>query len=226
MIRALILFFSLLLVPSIAHAAPARNWANMVTLSKEGAYVIGNPAAKTRLVEYVSYTCPHCAHFVAEGTAPLKAGWVSKGLIAVEIRNLVRDRYDFTAALLARCGGAEKFPSNHEALFAAQSDWIAKAQAYESQPSTLPADAKPAAVMSEIADKTGMIALMAKRGVTPTQSRVCLADQKAFDLVMAMTKRGLEQYQVKGTPSFLLNGRLTDVYDWAGLQPLLPKSAN
>ena len=46
MIRALILFFSLLLVPSIAHAAPARNWANMVTLSKEGAYVIGNPAAK------------------------------------------------------------------------------------------------------------------------------------------------------------------------------------
>lgn len=226
MIRALILFFSLLLVPSIAHAAPARNWANMVTLSKEGAYVIGNPAAKTRLVEYVSYTCPHCAHFVAEGTAPLKAGWVSKGLIAVEIRNLVRDRYDFTAALLARCGGAAKFPSNHEALFAAQSDWIAKVQAYESQPSTLPADAKPAAVMSEIADKTGMIALMAKRGVTPTQSRVCLADQKAFDLVIAMTKRGLEQDQVKGTPSFLLNGRLTDVYDWAGLQPLLPKSAN
>ncbi len=226
MIRALILFFSLLLVPSIAHAAPARNWANMVTLSKEGAYVIGNPAAKTRLVEYVSYTCPHCAHFVDEGTAPLKAGWVSKGLIAVEIRNLVRDRYDFTAALLARCGGSAKFPSNHEALFAAQNDWIAKAQVYESQPSTLPADAKPAAVMSEIADKTGMIALMAKRGVTPTQSRVCLADQKAFDLVMAMTKRGLEQYQVKGTPSFLLNGRLTDVYDWAGLQPLLPKSAN
>ncbi len=198
----------------------------MVTLSKEGAFVIGNPAAKTRLVEYVSYTCPHCAHFVAEGTTALKAGWVSKGLVAVEVRNLVRDRYDFTAALLARCGGAAKFPGNHEALFAAQQDWIAKAQAYESQPSALPADAKPAAVMTEIADKTGMLALMAKRGVTPAQSRVCLADQKAFDIVMAMTRRGLEQDQIKGTPSFLLNGKLTDVYDWAGLQPLLPKSAN
>lgn len=226
MIRALILFFSLLLVPSIAHAAPARNWANMVTLSKEGAYVIGNPAAKTRLVEYVSYTCPHCAHFVAEGTAPLKAGWVSKGLIAVEIRNLVRDRYDFTAALLARCGGAAKFPSNHEALFAAQNDWIAKAQVYESQPSTLADDATPAMVMTEIADKTGMLALLAKRGVTPGQSRACIADKQAFATIMALTKRALEQDRVTGTPSFLLNGKLTEAHDWGSLKPLLPTPAN
>lgn len=225
MIRSLALLLALFFIPTATQAAPARNWATMVTLSKEGAYVIGNPAAKTRLVEYVSYTCPHCAHFVAEGTAPLKAGWVSKGLIAVEIRNLVRDRYDFTAALLARCGGAAKFPGNHEALFAAQQDWIAKAQAYESQPSALPADTKPTAIMTEIADKTGMLALMAKRGVTPAQGRACIADQKGFDTVMAMTSRALEQDQVTGTPSFLVNGKLTDAHDWESLQPLLPAPA-
>lgn len=226
MIRALSLLIAALLAPSIAHAAPAKNWANMVTLSKEGAHVIGNPAAKTRLVEYVSYTCSHCAHFVAEGTAPLKAGWVSKGLVAVEVRNLVRDRYDFTAALLARCGGPAKFSGNHEALFAAQQDWIAKAQVYESRPSALPADAKPAAVMAEIAEKTGMLALMAKRNVTTAQSRACIADQKAFDLILAMTKRALEQDHVTGTPSFLINGALTQAHDWGSLQPLLPNPAN
>jgi hypothetical protein len=79
MIRALLLFLGLVLVPAAAQAAPAKDWSQTVTLTKEGAHVIGNPAAKTRLVEYVSYTCPHCAHFVAEGTAPLKAGWVSRG---------------------------------------------------------------------------------------------------------------------------------------------------
>lgn len=222
MIRALLLFIALSLFPAATQAAPAKNWAQTVTLTKEGAHVIGNPAAKTRLVEYVSYTCPHCAHFVAEGTAPLKAGWVSKGTVAVEIRNLVRDRYDFTAALLARCGGPAKFPGNHEALFAAQNDWIAKAQAYEGQPSTLPDDAKPAAVMTEIADKTGMLALMAKRGVTPAQSRACIASQPAFNAVMAMTKRAVDQDHVTGTPGFLIDGKLTNAHDWTSLKPLLP----
>ncbi len=226
MIRVLLLTLILSLVPAASQAAPAQDWSKTVMLSKEGAHVIGNPAAKTRLVEYVSYTCSHCAHFVAEGTAPLKAGWVSKGLIAVEVRNLVRDRYDFTAALLARCGGPAKFPGNHEALFAAQQDWTAKAQTYESKPSTLPADATPAAIMAEIADRTGMLALVAKRGVTPAQSRVCLADKQAFAAVLAMTKRALEQDHVTGTPSFLINGALTDAHDWQSLQPLLPKPAN
>ncbi|MCH4152842.1 MAG: DsbA family protein [Sphingobium sp.] len=226
MIRALLLFLGLVLVPAAAQAAPAKDWSQTVTLTKEGAHVIGNPAAKTRLVEYVSYTCPHCAHFVAEGTAPLKAGWVSRGTVAVEIRNLVRDRYDFTVALLARCGGPAKFPGNHEALFAAQNDWIAKAQAYEGQSSALPADAKPAAIMAEIADKTGMLALLAKRGVTPAQSRICIASQPAFNALMAMTKRALEQDHVTGTPSFLINGTLTEAHDWASLRPLLPRAAN
>ena len=103
----------------------------MVTLSERGRVCHRNPAAKTRLVECELYL-PALRAFCGRRHRPTKkAGWVSKGLIAVEIRNLVQDRYDFTAALLARCGGAgEKFPSNHEALFAAQSDpWIAKAQA-------------------------------------------------------------------------------------------------
>ena len=106
MIRALLLYLAIFLFPAAVQAAPAKDWSRTVTLTKEGAHLIGNPAAKTRLVEYVSYTCPHCAHFVAEGTTPLKAGWVAKGLVAVEVRHLVRDRYDLVAALLARCGGA------------------------------------------------------------------------------------------------------------------------
>lgn len=225
LIRALLLVLALSLFPVAAQAAPAKDWSRTVTLTKEGAHVIGNPAAKTRLVEYVSYTCPHCAHFVAEGTAPLKAGWVSKGLVAVEVRNLVRDRYDLLAALLARCGGPAAFPGHHEALFAAQQDWMGKAMALESDPPVYAADMTQSAKMVDIARRIGLIGLMEKRGVPSARSRVCLADGTAMQTVLAMTNRATQDDHVTGTPSFLLNGKLTEVHDWAGLRPLLPTLA-
>lgn len=214
-----------LLAPAALHAraAPAKDWTRTVTRTAEGAHVLGNPAAKHRLVEYVSYTCPHCAHFVAEGTGPLKSGWIARGTLAVEVRNLVRDRFDMTAALLARCGGTARFFGNHEALFANQDAWLDKARAYKP---ALPANASQAAAMADIADRTGLFALMEKRGVTPAQGRACLADAAALEQVLAMTRRAVEQDGVQGTPSFLVDGKLTQAHDWAGLRPLLPAPAN
>ncbi len=216
----------LTLVAAPLAAAPAKDWSRTVVQTPGGAFLIGNPAAKTRLVEYVSYTCPHCAHFVAEGTQPLKAGWIARGTMSVEIRNLIRDRFDLAAALLARCGGPARFPGNHEAIFANQQAWMEKAVAYEKAPSTLPAGASHAQMLTDIADKTGLIALMGKRGVTPAQSRTCLADEATTNRIMAMTKAAVEQEHIQGTPSFMLNGKLTEAYGWDTLRPLLPVPAN
>ena len=225
MIRSLLLLLVVLAFGAPAKAAPSKDWSRTVTLTKEGAHLIGNPAAKTRLVEYVSYTCPHCAHFVAEGTAPLKAGWVSKGLVAVEVRNLVRDKYDLIAALLARCGGPARFPGHHEAIFAAQESWFGKAMALENDVPDYPASMGQGARMADIANRIGLLALAAKHGVAPAQGRACLADQKAVDMVLAMTRRAMEEDHVTGTPAFLLNGTLTDAHDWARLRGLLPAPA-
>lgn len=222
MIRSLLFVLGLVLLPAAARAAPPKDWSRTVTVTPEGAYAIGNPAAKTRLVEYVSYTCPHCAHFVAEATGPLKSGWVSRGALVTEVRNLVRDRYDLAAALLALCGGQARFPGNHEAIFAAFPQWIEKVQAYETAPSTLPADANLDAALIDVADKTGLFALMSKRGITPAQGRACLIDAKAREAVMAMRKRALEQDGITGTPGFLIDGKRVDAHDWAALRPLLP----
>jgi len=146
--------------------------------------------------------------------------------MSVEIRNLIRDRFDLAAALLARCGGPARFPGNHEAIFANQQAWIEKAVAYEKAPSTLPAGASHAQMLTDIADKTGLIALMGKRGVTPAQSRTCLADEATTNRIMAMTKAAVEQEHIQGTPSFMLNGKLTEAYGWDTLRPLLPVPAN
>lgn len=211
--------------PARHHAAAAHDWTRVVSATPEGGFRIGNPAAKTRLVEYVSYTCPHCGHFAAEAHGPLTSDWIAKGTLSLEIRNIVRDRFDLAAALLAHCGGVPRFPGNHDALFANQTAWFDKAQAYETANSGRPANPNHAAMLTDIADKTGLIALMQKRGLTPAQSRACLADEKTVKALFDRTQKAIEQDKVTGTPSFAVNGRLVEAHSWAELRPLLPAPA-
>ncbi|MGV3771224.1 MAG: thioredoxin domain-containing protein [Sphingobium phenoxybenzoativorans] len=211
-----------LAIPAAAFAAKAIDWTNRVVLSSVGGHLMGNPAAPTKLIEYISYTCSHCAHFVAEGTGPLKSGWVKSGKVSVEIRNAVRDKYDLTAALLARCGGKDKFLGNHEALFANQSAWMTQLIAYDQQQ---PKPTEEQAALKEIAEKTGLITLMSKRGFTPAQLNTCLADPAAMKTVLAMTQDAWSTQKITGTPSFLINGKLVEAHDWNGLKAALPAPA-
>ena len=44
-----------------AHAAAGRDWSAVVNRTTAGGFIMGNPDAKVKLVEYGSMTCPHCA---------------------------------------------------------------------------------------------------------------------------------------------------------------------
>lgn len=228
MLRRLLSCLAALTLFALASAAPAqsgRDWTRTVTLGANGAFILGNPAAKTKLVEYLSYTCPHCAHFTAEATTPLKANWIRQGVMNIEFRNFVRDPFDLSAAVLARCGGTAQFLGNHEALFANHDAWIKQADVYaraqEGQPKR-----EQAEQVADIADKTGLIALLAKRGITPAAQRQCLADKTTLSQVLNLTAGAWDTKEFNGTPFFILNGKpLTDVHDWTRLKPLLPAAA-
>lgn len=206
--------------PAQTKAATATDWTRTVTLAPNGAYILGNPKAPTRVVEYFSYTCSHCAHFTAEATEPLKTGWIRRGLVAFEYRNFVRDPFDMTAALLARCGGARKFVGNHDALFANFEAWMQKAQSYAP---TTPENADRVVQMTEIAEKTGLFALLAKHGLTPAAQRQCLADKQAANQLMSLTQSLLKLTDRPGTPYLMVNGKQPEgVYDWTTLRAALP----
>jgi protein-disulfide isomerase len=228
--RALLALFTALLLALPATAAPPKkpaakpvaltDWSRTITVGTGGAYILGNPRAR-RLVEYVSYTCPHCAHFVAEASGPMKAGWVKRGQLSVEVRNAIRDPYDLTAAVLARCGGTARFFGDHEALFANQDAWMDKVQEYEPTRLAKPEKDAPAQLQA-IADTTGLTAFMVKRGLSAAKQKLCLADKKALDLLAAMATDAWETKKIGGTPSFSLDGKLFDeVHDWAGLSTAL-----
>ncbi len=222
---------ALLLVP-LAAAAPLQaeskpataDWSKTVSATPQGAFLLGNPNAKTKLVEYMSYSCPHCADFAGEATAQLKAGWVRRGALSIEYRNFIRDGFDLTAALLARCGGPSRFLANHEAIFAGFDTWTAQAQKYVQAHPQSPDNSDRAAQFIGIADGVGLTALAEKNGVAQAAAHKCLADPAALATVLALTAGAWDvDPDFEGTPTFVLDGKvLKGVHNWQALKPLLP----
>ena len=182
------------------------NWVSSVRVQPNGAFIMGKPAAPAKLVEYLSYTCGHCAHFSGEASGPLRANYIAKGLVTVEMRNAVRDRYDFTAALLARCGGPARFFGNSEALFATQETWLNKAGAFETENAERLSKLAMNDSLKAIARGVGLDTIMKARGFTSLKIDACLSDAAAQKQVVAMTNEAWSIRKINGTPSFLING--------------------
>jgi protein-disulfide isomerase len=202
-------------------AAPAKPaWLLTFTVSPVGGHIIGNPAAPTKLVEYASYTCGHCGSFETNDAPALKNQFVAGGNVSFEIRNLVRDEVDLTAAMLARCGGKGRFFGNHRHLMATQAQWaddtkitpatIAKLQAQDIFGFMLGAHTE-----------LGLDKVMLARGVTKAQSKACLTDANALDAVLKMTDEAVGPLGIKGTPTFMVNDKIVDAHDLMSLKPLL-----
>jgi protein-disulfide isomerase len=214
---------ALLAAPAAVLAAPAANWVSRVAMTPIGGHNVGNPAAPTKLTEYVSYTCSHCAHFVKEASAQLRTDYVKGGKVGVEVRNAVRDKYDLTAALLARCGGPARFIGNHEALFANQDAWMPQIEAYDADNAAKPVD--QVAALKDIGQKTGLYALMGKRGFKPAQLDACIASPQSMKQVLAMTDEAWNKVKIGGTPGFTVNGTLVKGSTWDILKAALPAPA-
>lgn len=193
-------------------------WDAKLTRTAEGNHLYGNPAAKVRLVEFISYTCPHCAHYAEEAKAPLLGGLVRQGKVAVEIRPFFRNLIDVPASLLAQCGPDTKFLGNHHAILAAQSQWLVSPSA-EVQQKWGALDF--AARIKAVAVDMGLYKLMLGRGYTPVQLDQCLGNRALAEKLNQQTGDAVEKLGVQGTPSFLINGKLQDIYGWEQLRPRL-----
>lgn len=205
----------------VAAAAPAKLWSTNISTSAIGAHVVGNPAAKVKLVEYFSYTCSHCADFSKLGDLPLKTQYIDKGLVLFEYRNLVRDPVDMTAALLARCGTIGSFAGNHRAIFAAQPVWLDKVVKATDAQKTSWYQGTTGERARKIAADTGLSALMQKRGFSAAAVNACLDSEVAQAEITGMTNIARNADRVRGTPAFFINGREVGVTEWPALKTRL-----
>jgi len=207
-------------------AAPNNgDWSTVVTKTAEGGFLMGNPSAKVKLVEFGSMTCPHCAEFEEAGAKPLIDNYVKKGLVSYEFRNFVRDPFDVAASLIARCGGEASFFGLTRGLYAEQRDWIGKIQAADPAKMQALQTMSPAQQFSTIADMAGLKQFAAMRGVPRAKADACLADEAAVNQLVQMNSDAGTNYNIPGTPAFLINGTLVDqVASWDQLEPKIKEA--
>lgn len=202
-----------------AKAAPP-DWSTHVVKAADGAFVVGNPAAKVKLVEYLSYTCPHCAAFSKESAAVLRGQMVKSGSTSIEMRNLIRDQLDLDAALLARCAGPAGFDKLSAAFFAQQDQWLPAGIQWEQTNGQRIALYPKMARLKASADGAGLTDIAKANGMTQAQVDACFATEAGLQPILAMMQQ--IPAGITGTPGFLINGKLQDkVYGWTALQPLL-----
>lgn len=204
-------------------AVRAENWSAAVE-ARDNGHLFGNPEAKAKLVEYMSYTCSHCAEFSRTGDVAIKLFLVPKGNVSFEIRHLLRDPIDLTAALLTHCGEAEKFLGNHEAILSRQSEWIETARKATQAQRTRWSFGTNAARWRAIASDLGFYAIMENRGYSRAALDRCLSDQAKATALAETSARDVGTYNLPGTPSFVLDGKLLEgVHSWDALKPVIEK---
>ncbi len=146
---------------------------------------LGNPDAAVQIIEYASFTCPHCATFDQGPFKELKAEYIDTDKIGFTYREVYFDRYGLWASMVARCD-SDKFFGITDLIYAGQSEWV---QAGE-----------PAAIVEEL-KKIGRLA-----GIENDTLDACLQDGEKAQTLIAWWEENQQADDISSTPSFIING--------------------
>ncbi len=199
------------------------DWTMVVNATDAGGFMMGNPNAKVKLVEFGSLTCPHCREFDEKGVPVLMNRYVKSGQVSWEFRNFVRDAFDLTASLIARCNGPKTFFPMMRAIYKDQPVWVGNIQhAPQSQLEALQ-NLPPNQQFVEMAKVAKLQDWAAARGVPQAKSNQCLANQNSVNQLVQMTSDATTQFpEFQGTPTFVINGAMVkDTATWEKLEPAL-----
>ena len=166
---------------------------------------IGNPDAPVTVIEYASYTCPHCARFHQGAFKDLQADYIDTGKINFVYREVYFDKFGLWAGLLARCGGTtDRYFAITDLLYENQSTWSR-------------------------ADNEGGIArnlmqLGRTAGFSDEQMQSCLHDQTMAQALVATYQKNATEHGIRSTPSFVINGELYSNMSYSEFQRVLAEA--
>lgn len=185
--------------------APAgQKWSQVVNATQDG-FVMGNPDAPLKLIEFASPTCSHCADFANASNAELKGQFVDSGRVSLEIRPFMLNPFDLAIASIAACGGTERFFPLLENVYATQGELMQTIQAGNQETGQ-------AALQSQnfgaFASAFGIDTFFAARGMAASDISTCLANTEGVTRWQESTQRNQQQFEISGTPTFVLNGEV------------------
>jgi protein-disulfide isomerase len=163
--------------------------------------VLGNAEAPVTIVEYASYTCPHCASFHANVFKDLKRDYIDTGKVKFVFREVYFDRYGLWAAMVARCGGETRYFGISSILFEQQKEW---------------AVSQDPAVVVESLRKIGRSA-----GMDDATLNACLDDRAMAEALVATYQANATADGVEATPTLFINGEKHNNMSYADLRAIL-----
>ncbi len=187
-------------------AYPTLGAANAQTTPVDTSAVVemelGAPDAPVTVVEYASFTCPHCATFHATVLPLLKADFIDTGKVRFIYRDVYFDRFGLWASLVARCEPT-RFFGIVELIYAQQRDWFGNGD--------------PATVAENL-KKIGRVA-----GLGDAQLDACFADQAKAEALVAWFQKNAEADQIDSTPSLVIDGEKFANMPYAELKAIIDK---
>lgn len=157
--------------------------------------VIGNPAAKATITEYIDFKCPSCNKFYHEAAQDIKKDYIDKELAKLVIRNVPYIAPDSTTAALASYCAADqaKFSAYHDGLFNyIWNNYYSKGD-YSAE-------------RKEVFNREVLIELARVVGMDEATFTSCLNSKKHQASIDEDIKE-VEALEVRGTPFFLIGGQ-------------------
>ena len=162
---------------------------------------LGNPDSAVQIIEYASYTCPHCAAFDQGPFQQLKADYIDNDKIGFTYREVYFDRYGLWASMVSRCGGEDKFFGITDMIYAGQSEWVRAGE--------------PAAIVEELR-KIGRLA-----GLDNAELDACLQDGEKAQSLVAWWEENQKADDINSTPSFIINGKKYSNMPYAEMKEII-----
>lgn len=150
-----------------------------------GDAVLGAEDAPLTVIEYASFTCPHCATFHAEVFPALKERYVDTGKIRFVLREVYFDRWGLWAAMVARCGGEQGYYGLVDQLLAQQRSWTSA---------------------DDIGKALKRIGRMA--GLSSARIDACFSDEDFAKALVERYQANMAEHDIGGTPNFVIGGEL------------------
>ncbi|GFE66247.1 DsbA family protein [Litoreibacter roseus] len=161
---------------------------------------IGAEDAPITIVEYASFTCPHCRTFHENAFKQLKADYIDTGKAKFVFREVYFDRYGLWAGMVARCDGGSRYFGIVDMIFETQQQWTQGENV-------------------DIANNLKKMGLLA--GMDGETIDACLQDAEKAKALTAFYQQNAQADGIRATPSFVINGTTHSNMSYADMKEIL-----
>lgn len=157
---------------------------------------IGADDAPITMVEYASFTCPHCANFHSDVLPLIKENYIDTGKVRMIYRGIYFDRLGLWADMLARCGGPDRYFGITGMIYEKQSEWTS-------------AD-------SAVGVVDNLYAIGRLAGMNQADMEGCMQDNETAQAMVKSSTENADADEVNATPTFVINGQTVSNMAYSG----------